>query len=161
MSMNLPILFHIAVVCSFLPKCSTSLFEYAAIKKKICSTFGGHLGGFQFGLLLLQSLLWPFTFISWCLCDGYIPSSIYRKISLHPPALPHLRCQLCHMSSVCVCLGPFPDPVFRSLVSAMPVQYFIIPKQTQPTGVVICHRNESVHHLTSLVVFLSIFLGSL
>lgn len=48
---------------------------------KIRSTSDGYLGSFQFCVIANATLTFP-THVSWYLGDGYIPSSVYRKISV-------------------------------------------------------------------------------
>lgn len=169
MSMNLPISFHIAVACSFLPKCSTSSLECAAIKKN----------QFHFWWTFRWFPVWGYYCFrfSWDHSHSFpgvhvtgISPAAFREESVCVPPTPPRPIRVAS-SVICQVFMPvwdrsFLDPVICSLVSAMPVRYFIIPKRTKRTRAVICRGSESVHHLdTGTDVFgavsLSIYLDSL
>lgn len=129
MSMNLPISFHIAVACSFLPKCSTSSLECAAIKKNqfhFWWTFRWFpvWGYYCFRFSWDHSHSFPGVHVT-----GISPAAFREESVCVPPprpAPPHPRCQLCHMSSVYACLGPFvPGPcnLFAGLCHASTIFY--------------------------------------
>lgn len=63
-------------------------------QKKIGSTFDGHLGGFQFGVIAADTAVTTHVHISWCSWAGYMPSGVYRKSS----------CEICTDLSQVKCL---------------------------------------------------------
>lgn len=134
------------------------MLEYAAIKKKNLFHFRWTFrwfpvrGYYCFRVCRDRARSLPGVRVTDVSPAAFIESSVCV-----PPPRRCPRCQLCHTSSVHVCLGPIPGAVFSSLASATPVQCLqSLNKQNPPelrfaTAVNLCliWRQE----LASLVVF--------